>query len=395
MQLDIPTLMAMGSFVSACAGVVLFIAWWQHREVSALVLWALSDIIAAGGILCLMLGSVSHLPVWYILGGSLLALSPGLMWKAARVLDAKPAPAIAVFLGVALVAVAKGVPGVRDVAQSLSLATGMIYSLAAASTLWLGRKERLPARWPMVLLTVMHAAVLSMGMYNTLSGTVGQEAAPPVMSLFGLIHFESIIFALGTAVFLLSLVKERREAAINMVARTDGLTGIANRAAFMEGGERVIERCRHESAPVSVIMFDLDRFKAVNDTHGHAVGDDVIRRFCEVAGAALRPNDVFGRVGGEEFAVVLPGSSIEAAWVRAERIRVSFAENCRVVGDHQVAATVSGGVAVSEDADHALSALLEYADIALYRAKAEGRNRIQRADQPKPRRSSANVVRVA
>ena len=69
------------------------------------------------------------------------------------------------------------------------------------------------------------------------------------------------------------------------------------------------------------MMFDLDRFKTINDTHGHAAGDAVIRRFCENTIAALRPNDVFGRLGGEEFAVVLPGSGIEAAHVRAERIR--------------------------------------------------------------------------
>ena len=74
-----------------------------------------------------------------------------------------------------------------------------------------------------------------------------------------------------------------------------------------------MERYRRDGAPVSVMMFDLDRFKAVNDRHGHAVGDAVIRKFCEITTAAIRPNDVFGRIGGEEFAVVLPGSSIEAA----------------------------------------------------------------------------------
>ena len=317
------------------------------------------------------------------------------MWKAARTFDAKPAPVVLVLLGVAVVVVAKGVPGLRDIAESLSLAAGVVYSLAAATTLWFGRKDRLAARRPIIFLTVIHAAVLSMGVYSTLNGTVGQGAAPPVMSLFGLIHFEAIILALGTAVFILALVKERTEAAIGLAARTDGLTGIANRAAFTESAARVIERCRRDKTSVAVMMFDLDLFKAVNDTYGHAVGDDVIRKFCEVAAAALRPNDVFGRIGGEEFAIVLPGSGIEAAWVRAERIRATFAENCRVVGDHPVAATVSGGVSASEAADHALSALLEYADIALYRAKAEGRNRIQCADQPTRKSGQSRVLRVA
>jgi diguanylate cyclase (GGDEF)-like protein len=156
-----------------------------------------------------------------------------------------------------------------------------------------------------------------------------------------------------------------------------------------------LERCRRDSAPVSVMMFDLDRFKAINDRHGHAVGDAVIRKFCEMTAAALRPNDVFGRLGGEEFAAVLPGSSVEAACARAERIRTSFADDCRFVRNHQVNATVSAGVSASENAELTLEALLEYSDVALYGAKTEGRNRVKRADNPKLDDRSSNVFRVA
>jgi diguanylate cyclase (GGDEF)-like protein len=215
------------------------------------------------------------------------------------------------------------------------------------------------------------------------------------MSLFGIIHFENIIFTLGTAVFLVALVNERNEAASRMAARSDPLTGIANRAAFMESAVRVVERCQRESAPVSVMMCDLDRFKAINDTHGHAIGDAVICRFCEVITTVLRPNDVFGRIGGEEFAMVLPRSSVEAACARAERARASFAENCRFVGNRRVDATVSCGPTTSVNAEHTLSALLELADGALYRAKAEGRNRVKRADQPKPEGRISSIIRVA
>jgi diguanylate cyclase (GGDEF)-like protein len=144
-----------------------------------------------------------------------------------------------------------------------------------------------------------------------------------------------------------------------------------------------------------VMMFDLDRFKTINDTHGHAAGDAVIRRFCESVIAILRPNDVFGRLGGEEFAVMLPGSGIEAAHVRAERIRVSFAENCQFIQNRQVNATVSGGVAMNVSAEQTLDALLEISDVALYDAKTGGRNRIKRADQPQPEGAVSNVFRVA
>ena len=394
MNLDLATLMVMQSFALACAGAVMLVAWLQNQKIRGLALWGTAHIIAAGGILSLMLGFTSHQPAWLALGGILLPFQSSLIWKAARTIDSKPAPFV-LALGPVVVGLAGGVPWLQNATGSLSLTIGAAYTLATATTLWLGRRERLPARWPLVILSAVHAAALLIGTYSTFIGSTGQDVVPSIASLFGFIYFESIIFALGTSVFILTLVKERNEAASMTAARTDSLTGIASRAAFLETAGRVLERCRRDSAPVSVMMFDLDRFKAVNDRHGHAVGDAVIRKFCEVAIAALRPNDVFGRVGGEEFAVVLPGSSIEAACVRAERIRASFAENCRFVRDNQVNATVSGGVSVSVKAEQTLDALLEYSDVALYGAKTEGRNRIKRAEPPKPEGGLSNVFRIA
>jgi diguanylate cyclase (GGDEF)-like protein len=110
---------------------------------------------------------------------------------------------------------------------------------------------------------------------------------------------------------------------------------------------------------------------------------------------ALRPNEVFGRIGGEEFAVVLPGSGIEAAWVRAERIRTSFMERCRKLGKFEVHSTVSGGVATSAAPRLSLDTLLASADVALYRAKIEGRNCIKRSNDPSPDGGQPGVIRVA
>jgi diguanylate cyclase (GGDEF)-like protein len=395
MQLDLLTLMLMQSFALACAGVVVLFAWLQNRTVPALALWGGAHVVAAGGILSLMLGFASHQPAWFGLGGSLLSLQSSLIWKAARTIDCKVAPFVIALVGPAAVGLAGGVPSIREVAGSLALTMGAVYILAAATTLWLGRKEGLAARWPLIILSAVHAAALLIGTYSTFIGSTSQDTIPPLTSLFGFIYFESVIFALGTSVFILALVKERNEAAGVRAGRIDALTGIANRAAFLESAGRVLERCRRDSAPVSVMMFDLDRFKAVNDGHGHAVGDAVIRKFCEIITAALRPNDVFGRIGGEEFAVVLPGSSIEPAYVRAERMRTSFAASCRFAGNRQVDATVSCGLSVSLDDEQTLTALLKDADAALYCAKSEGRNRVKRADQSRPEEGSATVIRVA
>jgi diguanylate cyclase (GGDEF)-like protein len=385
MQLDLPTLMVMQSFAMACAGTVLLVAWSQNRKVATVGLWGLANVIAGGGILSLMLGLTLRQPVCSILGGVLMPLHAGLMWKAARTIDAKPAPLVLALLGAAVVGLANVVPLLqRGNAAALSLIVGAVYFAAAATALWLGRKERLTARWPLIILAAVQATFYLIGAYSTLTGVTGQDGVPSILSLFGIIYFESIVFALGSSIFILALVKERNEAVGLAAARTDSLTGIANRAAFLESAARLLNRCRRDGAPVSVMMFDLDRFKAVNDKYGHAVGDAVIRKFCKVTAAALRPNDVFGRLGGEELAVVLPGSSIEAAYARAERIRVSFAASSRFVGNRQVDATVSCGLSASLNAEQTLNALLEASDTALYRAKTQGRNRAERADQSKP-----------
>ena len=125
-------------------------------------------------------------------------------------------------------------------------------------------------------------------------------------------------------------------------------------------------------------MFDLDHFKAVNDTCGHQVGDRVLRAFADTVRGALRPNDLFGRYGGEEFTVVLPGATIETAYVIAERVRHVFADSHRSLDGQPLDATVSAGVA-SASPIMTLEAVIEAADRAMYAAKAAGRNCVKRA----------------
>jgi diguanylate cyclase (GGDEF)-like protein len=391
MPLDVPTLMVMGGFVAICAGAVLIGSWRLNQNSQTLLFWGSGSLLSGVGVVALMLGLHWQEPLLLVAANLLLALAHGLLWKGARAFEGKPAPLAMLLVGPALVALAGAL--MSSTIGALCLVVNAAYLYAAAVSFWYAREPLLPARWPMILYVALHGSVMVLGAIS--SFTVVSPHAPPLMSLFGIIHFENILFAVGTATSLVALVKGRSEAAAKLSANIDSLTGIANRAAFMLAAENLLARCRHDSAPVSVVMFDLDAFKRINDSHGHAVGDAVIRKFCEVASAAIRHNDVFGRLGGEEFAVVLGRSSIEPATVRAERIRVAFAESCDRIRDHYVNATVSGGVAASCDAEITLAELLERADEALYRAKAAGRNRVKRADTPAQDRAASDVIRVA
>jgi diguanylate cyclase (GGDEF)-like protein len=394
MSLDLPTLMVMQSFAMACAGAILLFAWLQNRTKIVFAIWGIANFMAAAGILCLMFGFFLNVPIYSAVGGVLLSSQSSLAWKVARTIEAKRTPVV-LLLGPLAIVLVGAVPATRNAAGIVALTIGAVYCSAAAITLWLGRREQVRARWPLLILTTVHALALFIGVYSSIRGSTGPGTVPALTSAFGFIYFESIIFAVGMSVFILAMIKERDEAAGRLAASLDPLTGIDNRSGFIGKAERVVERCRRAGAPMTVMMFDLDRFKRINDTHGHAVGDAVIRTFCTTAAAALRPNDVFGRLGGEEFAVVLPGSSIEAAYVRAERIRSAFAANGRFIGARHVDATVSCGLAVGVGGEQTLAELLEEADWALYDAKASGRNRVKRSGELRPGGGSSTVIRVA
>ncbi|MEX2318690.1 MAG: GGDEF domain-containing protein, partial [Bauldia sp.] len=143
-----------------------------------------------------------------------------------------------------------------------------------------------------------------------------------------------------------------------------------------ERGEIMLSGAQEDDAAFAIILFDLDGFKAINDTYGHGPGDQVLRLFGDAAMKTLRGSDMIGRLGGEEFGALLPGASIGAAYVAAERIRVAFASACRQMGDKAINATVSAGIAQAHS-NSTLDALIQAADLALYRAKIQGRDRVE------------------
>jgi len=171
------------------------------------------------------------------------------------------------------------------------------------------------------------------------------------------------------------LLLKQREAQIAEVALTDPLTGAGNRRRLEQALAAEIARARRTGGPLCAVMADLDRFKAVNDRHGHAAGDEVLVRFAQILRAQTRATDVVARYGGEEFVVLLPHAGIEQAAVFAERVRRALA--AETVAPLPAPVTASFGIAQLREGETG-DALLDRADAALYRAKENGRNRVER-----------------
>jgi len=163
------------------------------------------------------------------------------------------------------------------------------------------------------------------------------------------------------------------------LATRDPLTGAANRREFFELARRASEQRDRYGRPFSLVMFDVDDFKNVNDDFGHAVGDQTLIAITRACRAELRGVDVLGRVGGEEFAVILPETDHKAAIATAEKLRAAIAKIEVPANDPQRPVTASFGVAESIG-DDSVSSLIPRADRRLYRAKSEGRNRVVSAE---------------
>jgi diguanylate cyclase (GGDEF)-like protein len=168
---------------------------------------------------------------------------------------------------------------------------------------------------------------------------------------------------------------------VHRLATTDGLTDVFNRRHFFELAEREAQRVRRTLRNTAAIMFDLDHFKKVNDSYGHAAGDEILRMVAQRCRENLRVVDILGRYGGEEFAIILPETDLQTALHIAERLRQRIAEKLVVTGHLTIAITISLGVSAANSATLNVATLLNQADAALYRAKQAGRNCVVSFDE--------------
>jgi len=168
------------------------------------------------------------------------------------------------------------------------------------------------------------------------------------------------------------LEQSRKNAEV--MARTDVLTGLNNRRAFFDSAQNILNQCIEQELPASILMFDLDHFKKINDEHGHAGGDIALQHVAELLKNKLRASDVSCRFGGEEFVVLLPNTVLEEARITAEKLRSLIASKAVILSPNK-ATNITASFGVS-DTGNTIDAILHHADQAMYEAKSNGRNRV-------------------
>jgi diguanylate cyclase (GGDEF)-like protein len=377
-MVDLSTLIAVAVFAKGVSAVLLIYAWFTNRHTPALALWAIAFLVASAGTALFVteerIGDVRLIDI----ADALLIGAYGLLWMGARSFNSRRTPVIYLLVAPAAWFLVRQLEvwHFSDAARIVLVSTILLCCLLLTGFEFWRSNRSLPSRWPMIAIIGVQAAVfLSRILWPGWMLRLLAGHHSPAITL--LILFE-LLFQTFFAAFLLAfLVKERREDHFRQASLVDPLTGIWNRRAFLKFASRRLNRAAIDKQAVALISFDLDHFKYINDRYGHLAGDRMLRSFCDVVTAALRSTDLFGRIGGEEFACLLVNVSTMDAVATAERLRCRFADSEIYSGSTPLRATVSSGVAMTGQPQPDLEALMSAADRALYRAKELGRNRVE------------------
>lgn len=319
---------------------------------------------------------INGTPEALLLPNALLVIGLGLRWRAIRTFFGHGSSS-AWFLALSLV-MAMGL------LLSPVLGKGLVFGLTNAiiaaqiisimASLGLER-EQLPSRWGLVF---AYGAIAASSLLRVVQGLLldrGMDSLLPADIFLDLNLIAAAIYISASGAFSLSLAYERSVAGLRETARRDPLTGLYNRWSI----QTLPEFCRQHHGPkeTTLVLLDIDHFKTVNDTYGHAAGDEAIKRCANLIRRTFRDDDFIARIGGEEFVVVLPGKDVRYAHRLAETLRRAMETEPLVFQEKRITLTASFGISHGVVDAHSFPHLLERADVCLYRAKRSGRNRIE------------------
>tara|TARA_Y100001968_G_scaffold229116_1_gene211890 strand:+ start:2281 stop:3474 length:1194 start_codon:yes stop_codon:yes gene_type:complete len=369
-HLDVPTLTLVDIYVLLLLGVLMFCAWRSGQRDSTL---GCTCLMLLFGTVSTVLGSLRGLGidvVPIVLGNIALQLALAMNWTAMRTFAGRRPYLPGIVAGALLWGGLCLVPVFySSLTARLLLASALtvIYTALAMFELWRSRQQISVSLRPAIGLMMFHMAFYLLRMAVDRGQPFGD---PEAVSFFAFVIFETLLYAIGISFVTLAMVRERAEQQYRHASLSDPLTGIGNRRSFIDAGQALLQRGRLRGEPVALLLCDLDFFKRLNDTFGHQAGDRALIDFGQVIARRMRRQDVFGRIGGEEFACLLADANALVAREVAERIRAEFAA---MPFAEQGRLSVSIGVATTTSR-YELDELLAQADRALYVAKAAGRN---------------------
>lgn len=373
--LDPRSLIAIGAFMALVMGVVLgFMRRYYPRSILGLGHWAAAPVAWLGSAAFFWAANSSHVEVWRWLANGMGLLGFVLFHVGCRRFFDGPAlwRRILVLYAVFMLLLAWFTwlnPSYQARVIIVSVATATVH-VSTILFLWRNGNKNFPTLMLQATLT-LHVCVLLMRLQTMLFAIeAGDLMEASAVQTFYLGAFVLSVLLLSIGAVLIATDRVRTE--LEEMATHDGLTGALNRRAVLSYGEEEHERSVRYGQPFSVMMIDLDHFKNVNDTHGHQHGDRVLTHFAESTLRALRRADRLGRYGGEEFLVLLPNTTADAAMPVAARIRAALAAG------HLLDCQVSMGITDWQGPQDSLEAMLTRADAALYLAKAQGRDQARK-----------------
>ena len=379
--LDVPTLSFVAICLAAVLGLLLIFAWIQERNIRALAWWGAAYLFGASS-MALWTAPAPLFEVPPELAAGLIFIACGMIWNGVRLFHGRQVMPIMNFFGAIVWLSVCQFPAMAQGSNARMVFGAAIvasYTFLIAFELGRERRKSLYSRTAAIVVPALHAAIFLMPL--AMKAWLPANLAAAWLGVFAL---EAMLYAMGTAIIVLLMVKDHHVHIYRNAASTDYLTGLLNRRAFLEHALNLCALQAKRNEPLTLLIFDLDHFKSINDRFGHAVGDDVLKVFAQVAQSNTRADDIVARLGGEEFAAILPASADIACKI-ANRLRVAFESAGVTVSGHAIGATVSIGVATALPPVTDIDALIARADSALYGAKRGGRNRVHvDGDQPAP-----------
>jgi len=385
--LDIKTILVCGTLLNMLLCLSMFMFWRSQKTYPGFAHWIACEFLIALTYLLVILRGI--IPDFFsiVLMNSLAGWAAFLRFEGIRrFVNAGDSGSALYLVPFCLLAASGFFTYVYDSAmiRNLIVSPLMAFFVLWASYLLLKKSDRRTRilYWSMAALLSAWAAI---AVVRTLFWFLAPATFTILSTSFSNVGFflATIIHDVGITIFFLVLNSHRlwmelEEAQVELqqMATTDALTGVMNRRKFFADGESEIRRAARLGSPFVLAMFDLDHFKGVNDRHGHAAGDGILKHVTDICRKNLRQIDTIGRIGGEEFVIIMPGAELSGAMIMAERLRQTIGATPLNWEGTPISITVSIGVAEYSPADRDIEQLLQRADTAMYQAKSAGRNRV-------------------